>query len=445
MRPFKTFSDAYSYIAQFTNYERIADFRYSRDVLDLDRVRAVLTTLGNPDGQYPIVHVAGTKGKGSVCAMVASMLRRAGYRVGLFSKPHLIRLNERISINGHDIPDGDFVEMMNRLHLHLERQRVAGNPLTFFDLITVLALTYFAEMNVDFVVLEVGLGGRLDSTNVVRPVVCVITSIAYDHMHILGDTLEKIAQEKAGIIKPGIPLVSGVSDPGPAGVIQETAEVRGAPLFVMERDFRLKESSEEFAVETWRRQYDHLRLPLLGAHQRKNAAVAVSALEALGASLKINFREDQIRSGLASVRLRGRIEVLSEHPTVILDVAHNPAALRALRETLKAHYPSKRIVLLMGMSRDKDIRASLREILPIAQSAVFTGIGHPRGIDPQELRGITQELCPGFVCEAELDIERALQRACQLTHPDDVLCITGSFYLAGEVAAQWPTLPYAHH
>ncbi|OGF57662.1 MAG: hypothetical protein A2Z21_02765 [Candidatus Fraserbacteria bacterium RBG_16_55_9] len=421
------------------------DVRYTRDVLDLDRVRAVLGALGNPDGKYPILHVAGTKGKGSVCALAASILQTTGQQVGLFSKPHLIRLNERISISGFDIPDEQFVDMMNLLHPHLERQRVAGNPLTFFDLIAVLALVYFAEMKVDVVVLEVGLGGRLDSTNVVHPEVSVITSIDYDHTHILGDTLEKIAKEKAGIIKRGIPVISGVTDPGPAGVIQEIAEAKDAPLLLIERNFTLAQDNEKFSVETWRRRFDNLKLPLLGAHQRRNAAVAIATVESLSETLKLAISEEQIRRGLANVRLRGRIEVISHKPTVILDVAHNPVSLRALRETLERHYSGKCVVLLLGMSHDKDVKASLSEILPVAATAVFTGIGHPRGVDPEELCQLAKEFSPRFPCEAEPDIEKALQRALQLTEFDEILCITGSFYLAGVVAAKWQMLDDTHH
>lgn len=439
MGAFTSFSEAYDYIARFTNYERMSDVRYTRAVLDLDRVRAVLNALGSPDKKYPIVHVAGTKGKGSVCAFVASVLQTMKQRVGLFSKPHLIKLNERISVNGCDIADDQFVDMMNMLYPYLERQRVAGNPLTFFDLITVLALVYFAEMGVDFVVLEVGLGGRLDSTNVVHPKVSVITSIDYDHMHILGNTLEKIAAEKAGIVKAGVPVISGVIEPGPAHVIREIAEERKAPLFELSRDFELVESKkrEDFSVETWRRQYNSLTLPLVGEHQRRNAAVAVAALETLCEVLPLTMEEAQVRKGLANVKLHGRIEVIGENPTVILDVAHNPVSLRALRETLSVHYPDKRVVLLLGMSRDKDVKESLCQIIPIASAAVFTGIGHPRGVDPSELCHMAQELSPGFVCESEPDIEKGLRRALELTESGDILCITGSFYLAGVVAAKW--------
>jgi len=446
VKPFRTFEEAFRYIRQFTNYERMIPLRYSRDAFDLQRVRDVLSALGSPQEAYPIVHVAGTKGKGSVCAMIASVLQQAGLRVGLFSKPHLVRLNERVSINGREIPDEDFTQVMNELLPHLEERRLAGRPLTFFDLITVLALKYFAQQKADVVVLETGLGGRLDSTNVVYPKVTVITNVDFDHTHILGNTLERIAREKAGIIKPGVPVISGVEIPEPARVIEEIAERKGAPLYAIRRDFRLQEDpkpGEGFAVETWKREYRGLRLPLLGAHQRANAAVALAALEALSDPLGINFTEEEIRQGLAYVRLRGRIEVLSKRPIVILDVAHNPSSLRALRETLQAHYPSRRKIFVIGMSKDKDLQGGLREILPAASGAIFTKIAHPRGAEPEKLLRIAHEAFPHLSAEVEPTVEEALKRAGRLLGPEDLLCITGSFYLAGEAALIFEESPQA--
>lgn len=439
MGAFRDFEEAFQYIKRFTNYERMRTFRYSREALDLERVRAVLNALGRPDAGYPIVHVAGTKGKGSVCAMIASVLERAGLRVGLFSKPHLVRLSERISVNGHEITGEAFTRAMNVLYPHLEEQRRAGSSLTFFDLITVLALWHFAEAGVDVVVLETGLGGRLDSTNVVAPKVTAITSIDYDHTHILGEKLAEIATEKAGILKPGVPAISGVTQREPAEVIEQIARERDAPLFVLSRDFQLIEAKadEKFAVETWRRRYAHLELTLLGAHQRRNAAVAVAALDALSEALHFELSDAVIRRGLRNTRLRGRIEVISKKPTVILDVAHNPSSLRALRETLQSCFSGKRIVLLFGMSGDKDARGCLREILPPAAAAVFTSINQPRGIDPERLREIARGLRPELPCEVRADISEALERALSLVSSEDLLCITGSFYLAGEIAAVW--------
>jgi dihydrofolate synthase/folylpolyglutamate synthase len=450
--PFETFEDAFEYVKRFTNYERLGMTRATRGLLDLRRVRAVLDALGCPDAGYPIVHVAGTKGKGSVCAMIASVLQSAGLRVGLFSKPHLVKLNERISLNGQPIPDEHFVAMMNALYPHLEAQRRAGDPLTFFDLITVLALLYFAEMEAQAVVLETGLGGRLDSTNVVSPAVTVITSIDYDHTHILGDTLEQIASEKAGILKSSVPAISGVQadeQPGPAEVIREVAARQSAPLYELGRDFRLTAlaldgqrmaTHDPFVVETWARCYASLTLPLLGAHQRLNAAVAVAAVEAFQRATSFPVEAEHVRAGLAHVRLRGRIEVLSQNPLIVLDVAHNPSSLRALRGTLEAHFPGRRVVLLLAMSADKDLPGSLREILPLAERTIFTVTGQPRSADPEELLRLACEIHPELPCEAEPNIERAFEQALQIVRDwgeEGLFCVTGSFYLAGEVAKRW--------
>jgi len=328
---------------------------------------------------------------------------------------------------------------MNALYPHLEEQRRRGNPLTFFDLITVLALWYFADEGADAVVLETGLGGRLDSTNVVRPTVCAITSIDYDHTHILGDTLEKIAAEKAGILKPGVPAVSGVVKPGPARVIEERARELDVPLFRREREFHLiaSKDGEPFAVETWRRRYAGLQVPLLGAHQRTNAAMAVAALEAFAEATDRTLAEEEVREGLARVRLRGRVEVLSHEPVIVLDVAHNPSSLRALRRALLEHFPDRRVVLLFALSDDKDAPGCLREVLPLASRVVFTTTGQPRSRDPYELQTLAQGLRPDLPCEVEPDVLRAWERALRHTDQTDLLCVTGSFYLAGEIAALW--------
>ena len=437
--PFATFDEAYAYIAQFTNYERMAHVDYTRQAMDLDRVRRVLTALDSPDTAYPIVHVAGTKGKGSVCAMIASILRRAGFRVGLFSKPHLVRLNERISVNGQDITDEQFVALMNRLYQHLEAQRVAGNPLTFFDLITILALAHFANEAVDFVVLEVGLGGRLDSTNVVTPSASVITTIGYDHTEQLGDTLGKIAREKAGIIKPGVPVVSAVSDPEPGEVILDVARRQQAPLYAYERDFQLElpASSDRFSVRTWRELYTELTLPLLGEHQRRNATVAIGAIEALREAASLSLATEAVSQGLESVRIRGRIERLSDDPLVVLDVAHNPDSLRTLRETLQSTYPERSWVALFGTPIDKDVDGNLREILQLASHVVFTTTDNPRGTPPGDLRQKAESISPDVASDAIPDLEAALRRALKLAGRRRGTCIAGWFHMAGEVAKLW--------
>jgi len=439
-RPFQTFDDAYAYIAEFTNYERMAHISYTRKAFDLERVRTVLAELDHPDQDYPIVHVAGTKGKGSVCAMVASILQQAGCCVGLFSKPHLVRLNERISINGREISDDAFVALMNRIYPQLEGQRQSDNPLTFFDLITILALAYFSREAVDAVVLEVGLGGRLDSTNVVTPAVSAITTIGYDHTEQLGHTLEQIAREKAGIIKPGCPVVSGVSDPEAAEVIRDVARTQAAPLHELGTDFELNASPDigQFGIRTWTADYPDLDLPLVGAHQRRNAAVAVGAVEALGDVEALSLSREAVREGLGNIGIRGRIERLSTDPLVILDVAHNPDSLRTLRETLRESYPDINWVVLFGTPADKDVDGNLREILPLASRLVFTTTDNPRGTSPEECRRQADDIDPMVPSEVVPELEPALHRALALANEGDRgVCIAGWFHMAGEVAKLW--------
>ena len=437
--PFRTFDDAYAYIAEFTNYERMAHISYTREAFDLERVRTVLAELDHPDRSYPIVHVAGTKGKGSVCAMVASILQNAGFRVGLFAKPHLVRLNERISVDGEEITDAQFVALMNRLHPHLEAQRSSGNPLTFFDLITILALTHFADAALDVVVLEVGLGGRLDSTNVVTPSVSVITTIGYDHTEQLGDTLAKIAREKAGIVKPEIPVVSGVTDAEAGEVIRQSARSQRAPLHERGIDFDVVPSAadEGFEVWTWKRRYADLQIPLLGTHQRANAAVAIGTVEALQGSVALDVPAEAVHDALRHVRIRGRIERLSTDPLVILDVAHNPDSLRTLRQTLTAAYPNRRWIALFGTPLDKDVDGNLREVLAFASHAVFTATDNPRGTSPDELERRAQAIDPKTSAEVIPDLDAALRRGLALTDEGTGLCIAGWFHMAGEVAKLW--------
>lgn len=441
--PFKDFADAYAYIAEFTNYERMAQVSYTREAFDLERVRSVLEALGNPEDDYLIVHVAGTKGKGSVCAMVASILQHSGYRVGRFAKPHLVRLNERISINGADITDEQFVALMNRLYPHLEDQRESGNPLTFFDLIAILALRHFSEEAVEVAVLEVGLGGRLDSTNVVTPSVSVITTIGYDHTEQLGDTLSQIAREKAGIIKPSVPVVSGVSEPEPASVIRNVARAQEAPLYELDRDLRIEtiDGTDHFTVRTWRTVHSGLSLPLIGTHQRRNAAVAVGAVDALQEMTDLSASSDAIVRGLENVRIRGRIERLSNDPLVILDVAHNPDSLKTLREALQATYPERSWVALFGTPIDKDVDGNLREILQLASHVVFTTTDNPRGTPPDELQERAQAIAPSVPTVVVPELRPALERALELAQDRRGVCVAGWFHMAGEVAKLWDSEP----
>lgn len=431
--PFKAFTDIENYFAKHTNYERMRTFKYTRENLDLERIRKVLDDLGRPDESAPIFHIAGTKGKGSVCAFIASILRAAGLTVGLFSKPHLLMLHERLSINGVPISNDDFVRVMNELLPFLEEQRLSGNPLTFFDTITIAALQYFSRSQVDAIVLEVGLGGRLDSTNVVNPLVSIITSIDFDHTNILGNTLEKIAAEKAGIMKTGVPVISGVQLPGPKDVIEKRAFEIGTPIFQLGSNYSWSPDTgkESFSIETWRRDFSKLHSSLLGDHQKQNAAIAIAAIQCAEEALQETFTEEIIRNGIRSTRLAGRIEKISNSPIIILDVAHNPSAMKALCETLQLEYPNQRMLALVGMTSDKELERSLSELLKLASDVIYTQPSDPTSAKSEDLVALSNRISPDTPCESEPKLDLALEKALQKTGPENLLCITGSFYLAG--------------
>lgn len=433
-KPFKNCNQAYDYIAQSTNYEKKTDYIYSRDVFDLRKVREHLEDLGNPDQNMDIVHIAGTKGKGSVAFMIAAILLRAGYQVGRFISPHLVRINERITVDNTEITDSEFTQLLNILYPQMEKAKEDGTPLTFFDIITILALLYFSKQSVDFAVLETGLGGRLDSTNVVNPAVCAITSIGYDHIDKLGNTLAAIASEKAGIIKEKIPVVLGTGIPEAVGAIQKVARSKDAHLFQIGEDFKIisQSGNSTFTVKTWRQSYPHIFLPLLGTHQRANAAVAIAALDSLQDRDIVHLDAVQVKEALAKLIIPARIELISDAPTIILDVAHNPSSLLALAHVLQDVYPDKRKVFLFGMLEGKDIKGSLHNILPLANEIVFTAPESPRGEDPKKLAHVAREfgLANFYV---EHDIKSAYKLAFDITGQNGLLCITGSTYLAGKI------------
>src|SRR4051812_1878764 len=360
------------------NFERTA-LPYQERQLKLDRMRQLLTRLGQPDAGMKIVHVAGTKGKGSTCAMIGGVLTAAGYRTGLFSSPHLERIEERFAIDGEPCSSEELVSLVNRLmpvaRAMDEEAAAEGDPTggpTYFEITTAMALLHFVEHQVDAAILEVGLGGRLDSTNVCLPVVSVITSISFDHMRQLGNTLASIAREKAGIIKPGVPVISGVVQTEPQSVIVAIAREHGCRLIQLGRDYsyeyapresafgkmsyRYSVPSQEFALE-------HVALGMPGRHQAANAAVALATICELRHQGWC-ISNDAIRTGLSNARLPGRVEIVSSNPTVVLDTAHNPASALALVESLSELPCPSRRMLILSISYDKDVPAVVRELVP---------------------------------------------------------------------------------
>ncbi|MBM4127078.1 MAG: bifunctional folylpolyglutamate synthase/dihydrofolate synthase [Nitrospira sp.] len=400
--------------------------------LGLEPMQAVLETLGHPERRLRVLHVGGTNGKGSTVAIAAAMLRASGLRVGVYTSPHLVDFRERIRLGGEMISEDRLAELVGRL-------RHAVPPamsLTFFELTTALALLYFAESQVDLAVLEVGMGGRFDATNVVEPMACAITTIALDHQEYLGTTEAAIAFEKAGIIKPAVPVVIGRMGVEAGAVIERVAAERAAPVRRLGGEFVVEGNSDRFTYRGWGRVFEGLRCGLVGRHQLDNAACAIALLESAGVGGGVPVNERAVREGLRSVVWEGRLEVIEEAPRVLLDGAHNPAASRVLAGYLGeflASHPNARIILVWGMMRDKDLREFLAPLLPLISEIVLTQAGLARSATVDELRESLRDW-PKPVYEVPLPAE-ALQKAKQQASPADLICVTGSLMLLGDIKA----------
>lgn len=400
--------------------------------LGLETMRTLLSRLGNPERRFRSLHIGGTNGKGSTAALTAAMLQAAGYRVGLYTSPHLVDFRERIRINQTMIAEAQVAELTQRLLTIVPSDLVP----TFFEVTTAMAFLHFAESGVEVAVLEVGLGGRFDATNVVEPEACAITTIALDHQEHLGTTEEAIGFEKAGIIKPGVPVAVGRID-GPAwNVIRQTAMDRGAPLTRLGEDFYTAGTGPEaFSYHGSSRQLDGLTCALAGRHQLDNAACAVALLDAAeGRGISVN--EAAVRRGLESVLWEGRLEVVERGPVLLLDGAHNPAAAHVLAEYLTewcASRPESRVILVLGMMRDKDHARFVEPFYRLVSEVVLTQVDMARSASVQELQDKIGSRFPQcHVAPAAADA-LALAKAWATAH--DLICVTGSLMLVGEVKA----------
>ncbi|MFP4056355.1 MAG: bifunctional folylpolyglutamate synthase/dihydrofolate synthase [Candidatus Brocadiia bacterium] len=433
--PFERGKDALDYLYHFTDYERMVKPRAAAtSIFGLARMNQLLDFLGHPEGQLRAVHIAGTKGKGSTAAMTAAILQRAGATVGLYTSPHVQCVRERIMVDGQWIPEQRLVAHVNRMYPYLQESLKTHQTYTptFFEIFTAAAFLDFLDQGVDYGVLEVGLGGRLDATNVLQPAVCGIAHVSFDHTDKLGDTLALIAGEKAGILKPAVPAVVAPQEPAALGAIRARAEALQAPLRLVGRDIALVDRGRHFAVRTPRRSYPRLRVPLVGRHQRVNAAMAVALAEEAMAARGLRLTSPIVREGLAAVRWRARIERIAERPTVVVDAAHNVASVRALLAALAAEFAYRRLLLVVGISSDKDVEGMLRELLPRAAFVATTASHSPRACSPDELLRRVEALPhpDAIACESP---QEALAEARARAGPDDLVCVTGSFYLAGEV------------
>jgi dihydrofolate synthase/folylpolyglutamate synthase len=414
-------------------------------------MRELLRRLGNPQERLPIVHVAGTKGKGSTSAMVAAVLGAAGYRTGLFISPHLERIEERITVDGQACPSDELVRLLERVRPvveTLDAEATADNSgrATYFEIVTAVALLYFVAQRVDLAVLEVGLGGRLDSTNVCRPLVSVITSISFDHTRQLGDTLAAIAWEKAGIVKPGRPVVSGVVAEEPRQVVRQVCRGAGAPLVELGQHFSFEYTPPthleqgpapgrlafHYQGPTGRYDYPSLPLGLLGRHQAANAAVALAAIQELRTQ-GFAIDEPALARGLSALRWPARIELLAWHPAVIVDAAHNVASVEALVRSLQESFQVARRRLLFATTREKDLAGMLACLLPAFDEVVFTQYAtNPRAVPADEAAAAAATIS-GRTYPVQPDAVAAWNDLRARSGPNDLLCVTGSFFLAAEI------------
>ena len=419
------------------SYSSVIEYLYALQKhgikLGLETMRILLDRVGNPHRSLRILHIGGTNGKGSTAAMVAAVLQHSGRRIGLYTSPHLIEFRERIRVNGRMITENQVEELIARLRAVL---RDDLEP-TFFEMTTALAFLHFADSEVEVAVLEVGLGGRFDATNVVdQPLATAITTIGLDHQDYLGHTEEAIAFEKGGIIKPSVPVVIGRMGQEAKDVLRRIARDRAAPLWQLGRDFGIDE--DRLGRLTYRgvtRVFEDLTCGLAGRHQWDNAACALALLEAAGQS-GIDVDAEAVRNGLRTVSWEGRLESIGEYPTVVLDGAHNPAAAHALAEYLKdfsVSHPTSRIILVWGMMRDKDRQGFISPLLPVVSEIVLTQATLARSATVQELRATLLDW-PGPVLEAVLPMD-ALTAARSRALPHDLICIAGSLMLLGDIKA----------
>jgi dihydrofolate synthase/folylpolyglutamate synthase len=447
------YHDALRYLYGLVDYEKRRIERYSPREFKLARVESFLEKLGNPHKQLSTVHIAGTKGKGSVSAIMAACAQAAGLRVGLYTSPHLHTYRERVQVN---LAPGEPLQPITRDALTAlveEAQRIVPSvpDITTFEVTTALAFLYFARQEVDLAVMEVGLGGRLDATNVITPYVSLITSLSLDHTYLLGDTIADIAREKGGIIKPGVPVVSAPQPPEAVQVLETLARERGTSLTLLGREWTW--TSEERTLDgqclTLQRAASsstdtsafegEYRLRLLGDFQQENAALAVVASAVLHAQGHTWANPQTIRHALAHVRWPGRLEVLHRAPPLVVDCAHNPYSAQKLVESLQSLFPDTRWVLIYGASTDKDIEGMLRALLPVSVHVIVTRSYHPRAATPYALADKCADLGPG--AEIAIDPQHALEQACHHMDAGIGILVTGSIFLVADVREVWGKAP----
>jgi dihydrofolate synthase/folylpolyglutamate synthase len=399
-------------------------------VLGLSTIRKLLKGLGNPQNRISTIHVAGTNGKGSVAAALSSILQTAGYKVGLYTSPHLVRFNERICINNRQISNEDVVSSYHAVKAVDHGKR---DP-TFFEYATAMALYEFGKKNVDWAVIETGMGGRLDATNIVRPAITIITNVSLEHRMYLGNTIAQIAGEKGGIIKKNVPVVTGVKQKQAISVLRSIASAKSASFYRRGEKFRVKRNPNGtftyFGIEIIRR---NMAIGLIGSHQIDNAALALAACEVLNKkNTKLSITS--IKKGLLNTQWPGRLEIVRRSPFVLLDGAHNLIAARTLKKYLSEHLATRNITMVVGILDDKPYESMLKSLLPGCKRVIVTRAKIDRALPPETLNKLAQGIVPDTKIIS--DVPGAVEYAIKTTPVEDVVCVAGSLYVVGE-AKEW--------
>ena len=429
----KSYNLALDYLYSFVDYSLKHASELAKADFNLDRMRDLMAELGNPQDQYPIIHVAGTKGKGSVSALAASALQAAGYKTGLYTSPHLQDYVERIQVDMQPMSHADMAALVEEI-----KPAVARVPyLTTFEITTALGFLYFARQGCEAAVIEVGLGGRLDATNIVTPRVSVITSLSLDHTLVLGDTLAKIAGEKAGIIKPGMPVVSSPQKDEALTVLKNVADENDCAFTLVGRDVEFKPLSHSMDGQTLQVSTSNLpplalTIPLLGEHQVQNAAVAYAALKASG----LDVPDEAIQQGFAATEWRSRFEIARREPPIIFESAHNQDSFARMAKTLETYFPGRQVYLVLGASEDKNLAGMFAEMKDKIKKLIVTRADHPRALEPEKILEIAEQA--GVESEVLEPVEAAFRRALELSEKDGSIVLSaGSMFVTAEVMTAW--------